>query len=83
MTVTLEQPKHAASSATNKMCIDGLYYFIMCFRNAMGMPHLQTQTNVLRIRDDILHLLLAAPQLLALQPHLSHMQQCKPAASAR
>jgi len=72
-----------SATATYKLCIDGLYYLIMCFRNAMGMPHLQTQTNVLRMRDDILHLLLAAPLLPTLQPPLvSHatMQtsgQCK------
>ena len=63
-----------SATATHKLCIDGLYYFSMCFRNAMGMPRLQTQTNVLRMRDDILHLLLVAPQLPTLQPHSSHMQ---------
>jgi hypothetical protein len=72
-----------SASATYKLCIDSLYYLIMCFRKATGMPHLQTQTNVLRMRDDILHLLLAAPQMPTLQPPLaSHAKmqtssQCK------
>jgi len=72
-----------SASATYNLCIDGLYYLIMCFRKETVMPHLQTQTNVLRMRDDILHLLLAAPQLLTLQPPLvSHTKmqtssQCK------
>jgi hypothetical protein len=48
--------------ATLRLCIDGLCYFIMCFRNSIGMPHLKTQTNVLRQRGDILHFLPAALQ---------------------